>query len=247
MKIVAKPIEVISYTDDKGDIRPLRFRLETEDNSVKVIKIDKVIVKETEKLAGNLMLVFKYQSLAKNKHKLDNLKRREMLPPEKTLISLGLKEGDIVADIGCGIGYFTIPAAEIVGDSGKVFAMDILQEMLEEVEIKQKVNNISNIKTILTEENDLKLEADKVTVAFISNVLHEADDKERFLSEIKRIICSKGIVAIVEWQKINSEFGPPVDHRLDKADLINIVDKLGFSNISVIDIGENFYGLIAQK
>ena len=69
---------------------------------------------------------------AKNRHKLDNPKRREMLPPEKTLIRLGLKQGDIVADIGCGIGYFTIPAANIVGDSGKVFAMDISPEMLEE-------------------------------------------------------------------------------------------------------------------
>lgn len=183
----------------------------------------------------------------KNKHKLDNAKRRELLPPEKTLVSLGLHEGDIMADIGCGIGYFTIPASKIVGDSGKIFAMDILPEMLQEVEIKVKENNISNIKTILTEENDLKLEDGKITVAFISNVLHEAEDKEKFLSEIKRIISSKGRIAIIEWQKINSEFGPPIEHRLDKIDLIKMLDALGFSNISTIDIGENFYGLIAQK
>lgn len=74
MKIVAKPIEVISYTDDKGDIRPLRFRLQTEDDSVKVIKVDKVIVKETEKLAGNLMLVFKCQSLMNNEVKTFEIK-----------------------------------------------------------------------------------------------------------------------------------------------------------------------------
>ena len=74
MKIVAKPIEVISYTDNKGDIRPLRFRLQTEDDSVKVIKVDKVIVKETEKLAGNLMLVFKCQSLINNGVKIFEIK-----------------------------------------------------------------------------------------------------------------------------------------------------------------------------
>ena len=55
---------------------------------------------------------------AKNKHKLDNEKRRELLPPDETLIKLGLHEGDIMADIGCGIGYFTIPASKIAGDSG---------------------------------------------------------------------------------------------------------------------------------
>lgn len=184
---------------------------------------------------------------AKNKHKLDNEKRRELLPPEETLIKLGLHEGDVMADIGCGIGYFTIPASKIAGDSGNIFAMDISPEMLQDVGIKIKSNNISNIEIILTEENDLKLEDNKITFAFISTVLHEADEIENFLNEIKRIISPKGRIAIVEWQKINSEFGPPIDHRLDKMDLTNLLDSLGFSNISTIDIGENFYGLIAEK
>ncbi len=51
----------------------------------------------------------------------------------------------------------------------------------------------------------------------------------------------------MEWEKIHSEFGPPVDHRLDKTDLIEMLDKLGFSNILAISIGENFYGIIARK
>lgn len=184
---------------------------------------------------------------AKNKHKLDNEKRRELLPPDETLIKLGLHEGDVMADIGCGIGYFTIPASKIVGDSGNIFAMDISPEMLQDVGIKIKSTTISNIEIILTEENDLKLEDNKITFAFISAVLHEADEKENFLKEIKRIISPKGKIAIVEWQKINSDFGPPIDHRLDKMDLIKVLDTVGFSNISTIDIGENFYGLIAEK
>ncbi|MDK2829273.1 class I SAM-dependent methyltransferase [Clostridium beijerinckii] len=183
----------------------------------------------------------------KNKHKLDNEKRRDMLPPEQTLINLNLHEGDIMADIGCGIGYFTIPAAKIVGDGGKIYALDILPEMLKDVDIKIKENTISNVETILTEENNLKLDDNKVSIAFISNVLHEADQKEEFLNEIKRIISPKGRIAVVEWQKINSQYGPPIDHRLDKSDLIKILEKLNFSNISAIDIGENFYGLTAEK
>jgi len=183
---------------------------------------------------------------AKNKHKLANEKRRELLPPEQTLIRLGLHEGDIMADIGCGIGYFSIPASKIVGDSGQILALDILPEMLQDVEMKIKENNISNIKTILTEENDFKLGDDKITIAFISTVLHEVNEKEKFLIEIKRNLSPKGRIAIVELQKITSEFGPPIGHRLDKMDLIEILDTLEFLNISTIDIGENFYGLIAQ-
>lgn len=74
MKVVAKPIEVVSYTDDKGDLRPLRFRIQNEDQTTKVIKIDKVITKETEKLAGNYMLVFKCQSLIDNIQRIFEIK-----------------------------------------------------------------------------------------------------------------------------------------------------------------------------
>lgn len=74
MRIIAKPIEVVSYTNNKGDVRPLRFRLQMEDETIKVIKIDKVIVKETEKLAGNIMLVFKCQSLIDDVLKLFEIK-----------------------------------------------------------------------------------------------------------------------------------------------------------------------------
>lgn len=183
----------------------------------------------------------------KNKYKLDTEKRREILPSEKTLIRLGLHEGDIMADIGCGIGYFSIPASQIVGDSGKVYALDISTEMLKEVETKARENKNSNLKTVLTEENNLKLEEGKITFAFICNVLHEAEELEKFLGEVKKIISSKGKIAIVEWQKIKSEYGPPIEHRLNKLDLIRLLELLGFSDISIIDIGEYFYGIIAVK
>lgn len=182
----------------------------------------------------------------KNKSKLDSESRRKVLPPEKTLLSFGLHEGDIMADVGCGIGYFAIPAAGLVGNSGKVFAMDISPEMLKEVQIRIEENGISNIETVLTEENDLKIESHKISIAFISFVLHEAEDKEKFLKEIKRIICPKGKIAILEWKKIHSEFGPPLQHRLDEVVSVELLHKVGFTNISSVDVDENFYALTAE-
>ena len=70
MKILALPIEMVSYTDNKGSIKPIRFRMQIENESMQVIKIDKVIVKETEKIAGNIMIVYKCQSLIDNTIKL---------------------------------------------------------------------------------------------------------------------------------------------------------------------------------
>ena len=74
MKILAIPIEMVSYTDNKGSIRPVRFRMQIEDEPMQVIKIDKVIVKAIEKLAGNIMIVFKCQSLIDNVMKLFELR-----------------------------------------------------------------------------------------------------------------------------------------------------------------------------
>ena len=74
MKVLALPVEMVSYTDNKGFIRPIRFRMQIDDEPMQVIKIDKVIVKTTEKLAGNSMIVFNCQSLIGNEIKLFEIK-----------------------------------------------------------------------------------------------------------------------------------------------------------------------------
>jgi len=74
MKVLALPIEMVSYTDNKGNIKPIRFRMQVDEEPMQVIKIDKVIVKETEKLAGNIMHVYKCQSLIQNTIKLFEIK-----------------------------------------------------------------------------------------------------------------------------------------------------------------------------
>ena len=74
MKVVAKPIEVVSYTDNKGDVKPLRIRIQNDDETLNVIRVDKVITKQMEKLAGNYMLVLKCESLIDNTSRLFEIK-----------------------------------------------------------------------------------------------------------------------------------------------------------------------------
>ncbi|WHH61090.1 methyltransferase domain-containing protein [Petroclostridium sp. X23] len=183
----------------------------------------------------------------RNKHKLDNEKRREILPPHKALKELRLQEGDTIADIGCGIGYFSIPAAQIVGESGKVFAMDISLEMIEELERKAENNNISNIKAIVTEENDLKVDDNSVSYAFICNVLHETQDMKLFLTEVKRILTDCGKLVIVEWKKENTDYGPPLEHRLSKEEVYGALKHIGLNNMTYQEVGAYFYAVIAEK
>lgn len=176
-----------------------------------------------------------------SRNKLDNPKRREILPPDQVLAEIGLEEGGVMADIGCGIGYFSLPAARIVGPKGRVFALDIRAEMLADVEKNMLENNITNITTVLTEEYDLKLNDHTASLAFICLVLHEITDRLRFLREAKRIIKPGGKIVIIEWIKKESEWGPPVKHRLEQDQVITVLQDAGFEHISIKDLNAYLY------
>jgi ubiquinone/menaquinone biosynthesis C-methylase UbiE len=181
------------------------------------------------------------------RNKLDNPERRAMLPPEETLRKLGLKAGEVMADIGCGIGYFTIPAGQIVGSKGKVFALDIADEMLDEVNKAKMLNHLNNIETVKVAEYNLKLEDELITVGFTCAVLHEIEDLGRYIDEIQRILTAKGRLVVIEWEKKVSNLGPPIDHRIGKVDLLALFKEHGFEILDSQSIGEEYYSIIVEN
>ncbi len=185
----------------------------------------------------------------KNKNRLDNENRRALMPPAATLERLGLKKGNTVADIGCGIGYFTLPAAEIAGASCLVYAMDISAEMLEEIERKALEAGLANIRGIKTDEYDLKADSLSVDFAIVSNVLHEIEDKDRFIAEINRILKPGGTLAVIEWEKVKvrGEYGPPVEERLSYEAAADLLSRSGYGKIERYGFGTDFYGVSAVR
>lgn len=182
-----------------------------------------------------------------HKNKLDNDWRRKVIPPKPTLEKLGLLSEDIVADVGCGIGYFSVPAAEIVSSRNKVYALDTSKEMLTEVERRAEIVGISNIVVIETEEYDLKLQDESVSFVLIVTVLHEIINKERFLKEANQILKPSGRLAVIDWEKKQTEMGPPIDHRIDKQEAMEFLKSSGFEVSMELGIADVFYGLVAVK
>ena len=176
-----------------------------------------------------------------NKKKLDSPKRREMLPTRTVLNKIGLNEGARLADIGCGIGYFSIPAADVIGPQGIVFALDVSKEMIEELDKKIEENGIENIRTVITDKYNFKLKDNSVSYAFICTVLHEIEDGMAFINETKRILALGGKIAVVEWIRAESDWGPPVDHRLDSSDVKIMLHAAGFKEIEYLKLNEHFY------
>ena len=182
-----------------------------------------------------------------NKKRLLDEFRQKTLPSHKTLEDSGLKVGISFADVGCGNGYFTFPAADIVGGKGKIFALDISTEFLEDIKTRIKDEKKSNIEVIKTEENDLKIDKESVDLAFSCNVVHEVKDLDLFLKEMTRILKLGGRIAIIDWEKADSDFGPPKEHRLDRSIIINQLKDIGFKYIRAKNLNKDLYRITALK
>jgi ubiquinone/menaquinone biosynthesis C-methylase UbiE len=105
------------------------------------------------------------------------------------------------------------------------------------------LNFFKNIEIVKVDEYDLKLESGAVTLGFVANVLHEIDDLKKYLAEIRRVLNDQGQLIIIEWEKRQSDFGPPVDHRLEKQDLVKVLEAGGFIHIETLSLGIEFYAV----
>ena len=117
--------------------------------------------------------------------------------------------GMIVADIGAGSGVFSRPLAEAVAPSGKVYAVDIEQGLLDHINERDQEENISNVQTVLGEFDDPKLPARDVEFAFINDVLHHIEHRAAYLKALSTYIKPTGRIAIIEMDKND----PDTPHR----------------------------------
>ncbi|MGM0370344.1 MAG: class I SAM-dependent methyltransferase [Bacillota bacterium] len=179
------------------------------------------------------------------KDKLDTKERRRNLPPEKILEKFNLATTDVVADIGCGIGYFTVPIAQLVNN--KVYAVDISQEMLDEVTTAKQEHGLDNIELINNQLQSNALEDETIDFMLMSNLVHEVETKEEFLESYLAKLRPGGRLAIIDFKKISTDFGPPVEEKISKAKLYNLLEELGLEVKLVTDLNQEQYGILAKK
>lgn len=176
----------------------------------------------------------------KNVEKLDNPERRSSMPPEETLAKFNIKDDGTLLDVGCGIGYFTIPAAKLL-ENNKVIGIDIMSEILEIA--KEKAGGMDNIEFRVSKEYSFPVEDNSVKYVLISNVIHEIEDKTKYFNEVKRVLKDGGYLLIIDWEKRKMEIGPPENERISKEKMIEICSTAGFKEIDSIKASPNHYGI----
>jgi ubiquinone/menaquinone biosynthesis C-methylase UbiE len=148
--------------------------------------------------------------------------------PEEILETLKIEPNLVAADLGCGSGFFTIPLSKGVK---KVYAIDVQKRMLEFLEEKIRRLKIKNIEPLLSTENEIPLENDSLDLLLSMNTLHEFDDKERMVEQIRRVLKQSGTAVIADFKKEDTGFGPPVAIRFSKQQAVNLFEKKGFTTL----------------
>jgi ubiquinone/menaquinone biosynthesis C-methylase UbiE len=114
--------------------------------------------------------------------------------PRERLEQIGLKRDQTVLEYGCGAGSFTIPAARITGEGGTVYAVDIQPLAIEAVEKRANRENLTNVKTILS-DRDTGLPDASVDVVLLYDTLHLVTDKQALLKELHRVLKPDGFLS----------------------------------------------------
>lgn len=132
---------------------------------------------------------------------LNSLLRRLTQPPARVIARSGVKPGMTILDLGCGSGAFTLPAARVVGEQGKVYALDIQPAMLRQLErrlARQRNHDIGNVELKKASAYELPFPDESLDLVMSVAAFHEIPDKPRALREVKRVLKKSGTLALTE-------------------------------------------------
>jgi ubiquinone/menaquinone biosynthesis C-methylase UbiE len=163
--------------------------------------------------------------------------------PVKNLKTLGLRENDIVADLGAGTGFYSVAAGMLV-PKGKVYAVELQKDFLGTIKNKVEEAHLNNIEILwgnVEKQGGTKIGDSVADVVIASNILFQVEDKEGFILEIKRILKPKGKVLLIDWSESSIMKGAnlilPQKARI-------LFEKNGFVFERDIDAGNHHYGMI---
>ncbi|MFQ5586603.1 MAG: class I SAM-dependent methyltransferase [Thermodesulfobacteriota bacterium] len=185
-------------------------------------------------------------------HKFDPAKRARLLSderlkemaPSEFLRTNGLSSGMSIADIGCGPGFFALPAAEIVGAKGRVYAVDTEPAMLNELRSRKPPENVTLLQS---DESRIPIGDGACDLVLLAFVLHEAEDKVTFLRELKRLLQIDGRLLLIDWEKKVEEKGPPFEERIERTEAVCLTERAGFVVEEAGNINPSHYKVVATK
>lgn len=158
---------------------------------------------------------------------------------------IGVGPGKTFLDLACGFGHYSLAVSPLVGPEGKVYAIDLWEEGIDNLRYDIAEREIGNIMTFLSDINEpLPVEDRSIDIALMATVLHDVvlqDGKAGVLGEVRRALRRGGRLAVIEFIKADGPPGPPIDVRLSPEETDGLVLPYGYSKEKELGIGESAY------
>ena len=154
------------------------------------------------------------------------------------LKELNILSGQTILDAGCGNGYMSKEFSKLLNNTGRVYALDPDKAVIEILEEETQGANIEAIVGDITKR--MQIEGASVDLIYLSTVFHgfSNSDIDGFQKEVKRLLKSNAILAIIEIIKEETPFGPPLDIRFSPDELKEVIT---LKSKSLVEVGEYFY------
>jgi ubiquinone/menaquinone biosynthesis C-methylase UbiE len=175
----------------------------------------------------------------------DEQERRNWQFPERILSDIGLKPGMTFMDVGCGQGFFTMPAARIVGETGKVCGIDISQTNIDKLKAKVVKAGLKNVLLKTGKAEELILCKACVDILFFGIVLHDFESPDKVLANARVMLKPNGKLIDLDWKKKAMEIGPPLPVRFSEAKARQLIVESGFKVESIQNNGTYHYIIAA--
>ena len=160
-----------------------------------------------------------------------NPKRARWQKPGAVVRALGLRRGQVIAEVGSGPGYFTSRLARAVGPSGHVYALDPEPAVLDVMRRRIKQAGVRNVTPVLSRDDDPCLPSGRCDAAVIINVYHHMHGGAAFLRRLVRQLPRGARVINVDWNE-DSEFGPPPKRRVPRARFLRDARRAGLTLVA---------------
>lgn len=169
--------------------------------------------------------------------------------PQLCLSQFNVEPGMVVADLGCGIGAYTLELAQRVTPTGKVIAVDVQKDLIHTLEKTCKEKNLSHVSILwddMDDANGIALQDASMDRIVIANILFQLDDIVKFATEVKRILKPNGHVLVVEWSDSFNGLGPATSLVIKQERAQEIFERVGFTIAKTITAGDHHYGFVLQ-
>jgi len=169
----------------------------------------------------------------------------DLIDKDKFFKELNLQEGIAFLDVACGRGAYCLAASEIVGEKGRVYGVDLWEEGIELLKAAADEKSAGNIAALVSDAaKQIPVDGRSIDVCLMATVLHDfVEDKidQEVLHEIVRVVKPKGILAIMEFMKIDGPPGPPRQIRLSPEQVDSLLSPFGFKQEHCADVGPYNY------